>query len=116
MKPSIHSSLFKSTLILVSWFSGAFINIITWLVIAGKFGFSSEQVPLHFNIVYGIDFVGSARLLYQIPAAGLAILGLNTFLSKSIYQKNELFASFLIFVSLFVQVLLFVAALAISSL
>src|SRR3990167_33170 len=102
----------RDRLILVSVVSGVLINIILWLVFAGKFGFSGDRIPLHFNVVYGIDFLGSARRIYQLPAAYLVILIVNFFLGRMIYDREAFFSYLLSFTAVFAQVVILASALA----
>ena len=102
---------FQDRLVLISLVGGLLLNIILWIILISKFGLASEPMPLHFNVVYGIDLVGQSRRVYQLPAAGLGIFLINLFLGRSIYQVIKLFAYFLIFTSLAIQILLFIASL-----
>ncbi len=106
----------KDRLILVSFLSGLALNIILWIGLLSNFGFAAKPVPLHFNIVFGIDFLGSSRKIYQLPGASLLILVLNFFLAKTIYQSEKLFSYFLSVAAAIIQVLLFLAALSLSQL
>lgn len=88
------------------------INIILWTILGGKFGFSREQVPLHFNVIYGIDFVGKAYEVYQLPLLGLVILVANFFVGKIVYPREKLFSMFLLYGAATVQVFLAIAVAA----
>lgn len=103
-------------LILVSLGVGFFVNIVLWATLFSKFGFGREAVPLHFNVVYGIDLVGSSRKLYQLGLIGLLILILNAILAHILYSLHKLFSYFLIFAAASAQVLLLVAGLALTTL
>ncbi len=108
--------MLKDKLILVSFGISLVINIILWVMVASKFGLSAEQIPLHFNVVSGIDFVGSSRNLYQIPGAGLLIFLINIWLARAIIAKEKLFAYFLGFGSLVVQLFFLLTLAALFSL
>lgn len=101
----------KFSLFLISAVLSLLLNIILWVVLWSKFGLGSEPIPLHFNIVYGIDFVGRARLVYQLPAAGLLILIVNSTLSNILNKEEKIFGYFLNFAGLLVQVMIFIAGL-----
>jgi len=106
--------MFKDRLIFVSVVSGVILNIILWLMLGGKFGWSGERIPLHFNVVYGIDFLGSTREVYQIPLAGLVLLAVNTFLSSKLYSREKIFSYFLSFSAAVLQIILIIAAAALA--
>lgn len=97
---------FQDRLIFVSASIAMVINIILWLVAWGKFGYLGERLPLHFNIVYGIDFVASSRNIYQIPAAGLVVLILNLSLGKIVHPLEKFLSYLLVFGAALVQILL----------
>lgn len=101
--------MYRDKLVLVSLLGSAVINILLWVLLLSKFGYSQDRLPLHFNVVYGIDFVGSSRQVYQLPAAGLTIFFVNWLLTRSIYPRLKLFGYFLTTVALAVQVILLVA-------
>lgn len=104
--------MFKDRLIFVSFILSAILNIILWLVLAGKFGWSGEKVPLHFNVVYGIDYLASTRHVYQIPLTGLFLLAVNTLLAAMIYSREKFFSYFLSFGSVAIQLILITAGMA----
>ena len=102
----------KNRLIFVSLGLGLTINIILWLMFAGKFGFQSQRIPLHFNVVYGVDFLGSSRQVYEIPLAGLFILFMNLFLIRLLPNTDKFVIYTLSFGAMFVQILLLIAGIA----
>ena len=103
---------FHDKLILVSYLASLLLNIILWLTFASKYALSAEKIPLHFNIIYGIDFLGGARKIYQIPAAGLVVLLANAILGKLLFFREKLFAYFLGFAAVLVQTIIFFAAIS----
>ncbi|OGE79201.1 MAG: hypothetical protein A2751_04375 [Candidatus Doudnabacteria bacterium RIFCSPHIGHO2_01_FULL_46_14] len=104
--------MFKDRLIFVSFVISAILNIILWLMLAGKFGWSAEKIPLHFNVAYGIDYLGTARQVYEIPLTGLVLLAINTLLAVKLYSREKLFSYFLSFGSIVLQLILSAAALS----
>lgn len=107
---------FRDRLILVSFNVGLIFNIVLWIVLLSKFGFGSERIPLHFSVVYGIDFVGDSWRIYQIPFLGLAILGANFVLGKIVYEREKLFSYFLFVTAAAVQLILGLAVFSLLSL
>lgn len=102
----------RDRLILVSLGGALLVNIILWIVVIGKFAGSKELLPLHFNIVYGIDFLGTSRQIYEVPLMGFVILVINFALGRIFFDSQKLLSYFLNFTSLFVEVILLVAVLA----
>lgn len=99
----------RDRLVLVSIVVTLITNILLWLLTIGKFSFSEELLPLHFSVVYGIDFVGSSKQIYELPAAALLILAINFGLAKIIYQEARLFSYFLSVAAALTQIVFLVA-------
>lgn len=110
MAQKLYHPFWRDRLILISSGIGLLANIILWLLFLSKFGRGAEVVPLHFNVISGIDLVGSAKRLYQIPAVGLMTLLINTFISRQVYDTGQILSYFLIFASVLVQTFLGIAA------
>lgn len=106
---------FRDRLILVSFFASLALNIILWVIVAGKFGISGERVPLHFNVVSGINAIGSAWALYQLPASGLIVFLINWVLGISIYEHQRLFSYFLGWTAVFAQAVLLMGILSLAA-
>jgi hypothetical protein len=89
------------------------VNIILWGAIIIKTRLETRPIPLHFSSSYGIELVGPAFWLAELPLVGLLLLGLNVFLAKRLYADRVFLAAFLNYVSLLVQLSVFLAAIAI---
>lgn len=66
------------------------INILIWLVafyIDSKI--QEEQIALHYNVDFGIDFYGSKAHVYIIPVLGFLILVLNLSLLLGVIQHKD---------------------------
>lgn len=102
----------QDRIVFISLAAAGILNIILWIVALSKFGLSGTRVPLHFNIVYGIDFIAPARNIYQLPGIGLLIFFLNFFLGKNLYSRAPLLSYFLTLNIGVVQIFLLVSLLA----
>ncbi|MBI4363350.1 MAG: hypothetical protein HY545_00695 [Candidatus Doudnabacteria bacterium] len=85
------------------------INIIHWLILLIKIKPGSENILLHYNVVYGPDFVERASFIYIIPLIALVFLIINLILSNFYYDKEKTASVFLTFATIAVQ-LVFLAA------
>lgn len=47
-----------------------------------------DSVILHYNVDFGIDFIGNVRQIYTIPSIGLVIVLFNLILLFFAYRKN----------------------------
>jgi hypothetical protein len=105
--------LFSSILFLET--VGFLLNIVAWLIIYLKIRPTSEIVPLHYNIFYGVDYAGSGYYIYLIPLVGIIIL-LGNFILYRISKRSEDFAGkMLVAVSVIVQVFILIAVLFLKS-
>lgn len=59
-----------------------------------------ESVFLHYNIVFGVDLVGSWWKIYYLPLAGLLVFLLNYTLSFVFYKTDKFLSRLLNFWSL----------------
>lgn len=99
----------RDRLVLVSLSVGLAVNIILWSVLFGKLGFPREVMPLHFNVISGIDLVGSGRQLYLLPGVGLLLYLLNFGLGRLLYREARMLTIYLSLAGAIIQVVLAVA-------
>ncbi len=91
---------------------GLLFNIVLWALTIGKFGYSQDPIPLHFNIVYGIDYIGASYNIYQIPLLGLIILLLNFWLARVLNRREKLLSHFLLIAGALTNAILLIADIA----
>ncbi len=106
-------SFFNKVLFLLGL--GFVFNIISWLIIVTQIKPTSEVLPLHYNIFYGLDQVGKGYYIYGIPLVGLVILILNYILYRYAVNKEPFAAKTLIAVGLVAQVFILFAILFLKS-
>lgn len=71
-------------------------------------------MALDYNVLIGVEWYGKGKNLYFIPSIGLAIISINYFLFKKFSNRDEFLSSLTIFVSLFAQIILLIAAVFLS--
>ena len=109
LKEKIKSSpLRQDKFVLTNFFISLALNIAIWLVLAFSINSSSEIIPLHYNIYFGIDLIGAWYKVFIIPFLGLLIFFINFALSYII--KVRLLDYFLVASSTFIQFILLVAS------
>lgn len=70
----------------------------------------SEQAVLHYNVVFGIDLIGSALRLLIMPATGIAILVANLLLAASLSEpRDRLFSTIFTSVALLANLFIVIA-------
>jgi hypothetical protein len=87
------------------------INIIHWLILYYKIKPGQDDVLLHYNVVYGADFINNSIYLYWIPLLALTLLLLNLVAAIFFHRKEKLAAYFISLTSIPVQIVFFVATL-----
>lgn len=104
--------MFKDNFFRVNFFLSIFFNFLIWIVIAWKFiplVTPGEPLPLHFNIYFGIDFIGEWYKLLFIPLLGIIFIFTNFILADIAYLRDKIVSYFLLGASVFAQIILFLA-------
>lgn len=89
--------------------AGSLVNIILWVIILIKVQDGSKPIPLHFNAVYGIEFVGKGYLLFELPLIGLLVFATNFLLARHLTTADVFMSRFINTVSLVLQIFLLIA-------
>lgn len=94
----------------------AIVNVTIWLFarfIISRIG--AKQMALHYNVDFGIDYYGDVNNVFIIPALGLLIIFVNTFLYTVTFSyRDRIFVSHLLFSSaLFANVILLAAVVSV---
>lgn len=84
-------------------------QIFMWWYLLVNIHPSNEPIFLHYNMVFGIDLVGSWRRIFYLPAGGLLIFFLNYFISWYFYSQDKFLARLLSFWSTLLQFFLALA-------
>lgn len=67
-----------------------FINGICWfLAIVSKRSLGDSLAILHYNVIFGIDKIGTPASLYQLPLIGLILIIGNFLVSVLLVRKRE---------------------------
>lgn len=86
------------------------VNAAIWVWLLSQIGPQSEQIFLHYNILFGVDYVGEWWRVLFLPISGLVIMLANGVIGWALFGKDKFYAHLLNAVSLFCQIFLFVAA------
>ena len=71
---------------------------------------AGETLPLHYNIYFGIDFIGKWYEIFIMPTVGIFFIIINFILADIIYLRDKITSYFLAGAGVVVQVLLLLAA------
>lgn len=86
------------------------INVATWIWLYWQIRPQEEMVFLHYNILFGVDYIGPRSEIIIWPLTGLFIILLNALLGWLFYKQDKFVAYFLNATSLICQIFLFVTA------
>ncbi|GEM_PF-4650513 len=68
-----------------------------------------ETFPLHYNVHFGINYVGKWYEILFLPLGGFVLLIMNMMLTWFLYDRGSIFGYFLSFASLGIILILFVS-------
>jgi hypothetical protein len=104
------SSYFTDNFIRVNLFFSLVTNIFLWLFLSWySRKFTSDIIPLHYNIYFGIDFFDKWYKIFYLPLSGSLILAFNGLSSVMIFRIEKILSYFLIGFSSFIQLILIIS-------
>lgn len=82
-------SAWSYTYVKVFLATAVFVNVLIWLIARFiKVTTGTDQIALHYNVDFGIDFYGNAEKIFIIPVLGFIIILFN-FLIVMFLQRNK---------------------------
>lgn len=93
--------------------SNLLVNIILWVLVLIKVSGGSKPIPLHYSAIYGIDYVGGAYLLFELPAIGLSLFIVNFYLAAHLHSSERFLGRLIIYSSALLQFFLLLAVLGV---
>ncbi len=88
------------------------VAVIQIILLARRFGWSGENISLHYNIYLGPDWFGPSYFVYFYPAVGLAVLLINFLLSSYLWAGYRWLSYLVLFFSFCFVVFLLLSSLA----
>lgn len=104
---------FKDKIISVCFFTSLALNFFIWIYCFLNIRAGEELIYLHYNLYFGVDFIGAWYKVFIIPIFGLIILLINYPISIQIYLKDKFISCVLACSALFSQGILLLASIAI---
>jgi hypothetical protein len=89
-------------------FLSALLNIFIWIFLLQNQKENAHPVILHYNLFFGVDYLGDYKNIYLIPLSGLIIIIVNSILGHLLYLKEKLASYFLVFIIFIIQVFLLI--------
>lgn len=85
------------------------LNLANWFWLLWKIKPQADPIFLHYNILFGVDYVGEWWRVLFLPLAGLLIFLINGLIAWIMFSKDKFAAELLNFVSLVCEIFLLVA-------
>ena len=86
------------------------LNLLTWLWVAWRIRPQTWPIFLHYNVLFGVDYVGEWWRVFAVPATGSVILLANFFLGWMLFGKDKFISLLINSVSVICNALLLVTA------
>lgn len=86
------------------------LNIASFLWLALRIRPDLGQIFLHYNILFGVDLLGTWYQVFFIPAIGLLILIVNAVVGWLLFHRDKFAGHLLNFTSVMVQLFVLVAS------
>lgn len=99
--------LYKTNILLWAALIGFILNLASWIYTFWLFQTTTDLIPLHYTIYFGIDLIDYKNRLFLYPSLGLIILGVNSILTYLI-KKEKLIGYFLIFGGFLAQIFILI--------
>jgi len=97
--------LFKKQWFLATFVISLIFNAALWLLLIAKAPPTTESVPLHYSLTFGIDWLGGWGGLFIYPVMGFLLICLNTYLSIIIQSINKFLSLILMLLPAFAHVI-----------
>ena len=82
------------------------VQLFLWWSLVANIRQDTGVIFLHYNIIFGVDLVGSWWQIYYLPLAGIIVILLNYLCSLAVYFADKFLARLLAFWVLFFHLFL----------
>jgi hypothetical protein len=109
IKVMILKPYWKDKIIVNIFLFSAFLNIFLWIFLFQNQKESDYPVILHYNLFFGVDYLGNYNEVFIIPVVGVVVIFVNSILGHFLYRRERLASYFLSFNMIVVQIFLLLA-------
>ena len=86
------------------------LNLSNWIWLLWEIRPQEDMIFLHYNILFGVNYIGPWWKVIYLPIIGLVIIILNAILGWILYGKDKFFSQLLNFIALFCQIFLLISS------
>ncbi|MFH0857434.1 MAG: hypothetical protein V1848_01670 [Candidatus Magasanikbacteria bacterium] len=86
------------------------LNASVWVWLVWNIRPQDESIFLHYNILFGVDYIGDWGQMFSLPLIGITIFIVNAFLGWLLFRKTHFAAYLLLAMSVLCQIFLCIAA------
>jgi len=98
----------KDKQIMAILFLSVLLNILIWVFLIQNQKENSHPIILHYNLFFGVDYLGNYEKIYLIPLSGFIVIVVNSIIGHLLYLKEKLAVYFLVFIVFIIQVFLLI--------
>ncbi len=99
----------KDSVITTTIFFSVILNLFIWIFLLNNRIEGNYPIILHYNLTFGVDYLGNYGKVFLMPLIGAIIFIFNTLLGYNVYSKEKLASYFLQFNALIIQAFLLFA-------
>lgn len=107
---TLYAYFLKDRFVKINLFLAGGLNIILWLWLFWQTKDFTGNIALHYNIYFGIDFLGPWFNLFYLPTIGLAFFLFNLAIGAISFEREKMLGYFLVGATTLNQILLLLAA------
>jgi hypothetical protein len=90
--------------------SSLILNILIWVWLFWEIRPQADSIFLHYNILFGVDYLGPWWQIALLPSAGLSILIVNAILGWVLYGRDSFAAYLLNTTATFSQIIILISS------
>jgi hypothetical protein len=98
---------YKTNFLVLAALTSLVLNLLIWLYTFWQYQISTDLIPLHYTIYFGIDLIDYKTKLFFYPLLGIIIISVNTILAR-LFRAEKLVGYFLILSAILAQIFILV--------
>ena len=102
---------FKDRLNAILLIAGGLLALGQWLMMIWQVRPTADVLPLHYNIFFGVDYVGQWYQAYYAPLLSVVIFGVNLLVAMIFYKREKNLSYLILSATVFLMLLSSIAAL-----